>query len=796
MDTITDSITYEKMERSIELLEFIVKEIFNDFEVDKNSTLKNRLIKCNNKFINDNVDNDETDKEIDEEENEEEGDYIKGKLLSSLKPSVKSSTKNNNDDEEEENDIISTSVPIISTSVSVPSLQIKFNDDDEEEENDNINYINDKLVSSLKPNDKSLKSINDNDDEEEENDINKFQLLNEPSKSVKIDNDDEEEENDNYINDKLISSLKVARVDNDENEEDEEEIIEGDNIDLVDFNEETVETYDDEEEDDTTNNQSKKIKKETVETYVDEEEDDTTNNQSKKIKKETNDDEEEEDDNGNNLQEQIENPSIYKRYQQYGKINYIMSSDVDSFLTKFYKLIQEENEKISVCNYIKQLVYKLQLFHYLFFKIGNNVMITHEQLIQGGEFTEEINKFEKKLTPHNIKTYANISKLAEEFNRLLIKNFKYINDITVFINTINTIGNIINNLYKIYVTIAHSKDKPYPVLDEELTFKGELENNISNISNPEILLEKLNKLNSELILEKTKQAKRIVVDNFFNRLLSIINSIKTKIEDLNTTQTQNKKILEKHKKISKILTPITPKAPPSAIDPPTPLHKAPHRAIAPTPYAHHEYTLLEFFKKLFLNDDDTIYDRLIIKNILTYNTSINDLLSDDKQNSSSSIVKNFNYSMFIESYQCDGNLQGGLFSGKNLSETEKKYNDDIKKKINTLELFKANIKDFFKFILSLKTLLTHNEQIKSNFTIDGEDKNFLFSIRQDYDSIENILNILKYILNIENLDSQKMFFLSNLIYYINDKIMFNKTLDRYVSVNELSDFNTTIQKDI
>ena len=74
MDTITDSITYEKMERSIELLEFIVKEFFDDFEVDKNSTLKNRLINCNKKFIDDNDDNDETDKEIkiDNDEEEEE----------------------------------------------------------------------------------------------------------------------------------------------------------------------------------------------------------------------------------------------------------------------------------------------------------------------------------------------------------------------------------------------------------------------------------------------------------------------------------------------------------------------------------------------------------------------------------------------------------------------------------------------------------------------------------------------------------------------------------------------------
>ena len=74
MDTILDSITYEKMERSIELLEFIVKEIYKDFEVKKHTTLKERLIECNKKIIenDDDVVKDITkiDNNYDEEEEE------------------------------------------------------------------------------------------------------------------------------------------------------------------------------------------------------------------------------------------------------------------------------------------------------------------------------------------------------------------------------------------------------------------------------------------------------------------------------------------------------------------------------------------------------------------------------------------------------------------------------------------------------------------------------------------------------------------------------------------------------
>ena len=54
MDNIINSITYEKIERSIELLEFIVKEKNKDFIVDKNKTLKERFIECNKKFIHSN----------------------------------------------------------------------------------------------------------------------------------------------------------------------------------------------------------------------------------------------------------------------------------------------------------------------------------------------------------------------------------------------------------------------------------------------------------------------------------------------------------------------------------------------------------------------------------------------------------------------------------------------------------------------------------------------------------------------------------------------------------------------
>ena len=73
MDTILDSITYEKMERSIELLEFIVKEIYKDFEVKKDNTLKERLIECNKFIIKNKDDNDKKDNiKIDDEEEEEE----------------------------------------------------------------------------------------------------------------------------------------------------------------------------------------------------------------------------------------------------------------------------------------------------------------------------------------------------------------------------------------------------------------------------------------------------------------------------------------------------------------------------------------------------------------------------------------------------------------------------------------------------------------------------------------------------------------------------------------------------
>jgi len=51
MDYISDSITYEKIERSIELLEFILKQIYEDFEVNKDNSLEHRLIECNNKFM-------------------------------------------------------------------------------------------------------------------------------------------------------------------------------------------------------------------------------------------------------------------------------------------------------------------------------------------------------------------------------------------------------------------------------------------------------------------------------------------------------------------------------------------------------------------------------------------------------------------------------------------------------------------------------------------------------------------------------------------------------------------------
>jgi ABC-type arginine transport system ATPase subunit len=73
MDTILDSITYEKMERSIELLEFIVKEIYKDFEVKKHTTLKERLIECNKKIIENDDDNDKKDiTKIDNNYDEEE----------------------------------------------------------------------------------------------------------------------------------------------------------------------------------------------------------------------------------------------------------------------------------------------------------------------------------------------------------------------------------------------------------------------------------------------------------------------------------------------------------------------------------------------------------------------------------------------------------------------------------------------------------------------------------------------------------------------------------------------------
>ena len=193
MDTILDSITYEKMERSIELLEFIVKQIFNDFEVKKYTSLKERLIECNKKFLDmeDEVQKDKEKIKIDDDEDEEEGDYIKGKLLSSLKPSFKL----RDDEDEEENEITSAPIvppvsavpPVVSASAVPPSSavapvasaplvhpsQIKSNDDEnEEEENEITSAIHPTVVpvSAIPPS--QIKSNDDEDDEED--DINNY----------------------------------------------------------------------------------------------------------------------------------------------------------------------------------------------------------------------------------------------------------------------------------------------------------------------------------------------------------------------------------------------------------------------------------------------------------------------------------------------------------------------------------------------------------------------------------------------------------------------------------------------
>ena len=149
------------------------------------------------------------------------------------------------------------------------------------------------------------------------------------------------------------------------------------------------------------------------------------------------------------------------------------------------------------------------------------------------------------------------------------------------------------------------------------------------------------------------------------------------------------------------------------------------------------FTLLEFFKKLFLKENETIYDLLKIKNILTYYTpQIDFLFFDDKEKQIQSIVKEFHFAIFKDSYKCDGEL----FTKHTLTDSEKKYNSDIKYKINTLFYFKAIIKDFFNLILSLKRLLTYDKPINSIFKIDDEDKQFVFSIQElsDYSRTKTI----------------------------------------------------------
>ena len=185
--------------------------------------------------------------------------------------------------------------------------------------------------------------------------------------------------------------------------------------------------------------------------------------------------------------------------------------DVNEYLDNIYKT-QGGNEQTIVCNYIIQLVYKLQLFHYLFFKMGDIVTITWKQQIRGGSIDQRLYDYllelkNGRINPFADKKISGFAKEAENFKSKLKLFFKTANDISHLKDNMSNIIIIIKFLYEKYVINANNI--PALFSNPSNTFKISLETSIdtTDINNLLIDLENLkNELDTELE-KKKKQSK-------------------------------------------------------------------------------------------------------------------------------------------------------------------------------------------------------------------------------------------------------------------------------------------------
>ena len=783
-----------------------------------------------------------------DDEDEEEDDinnYIKEKLLSSLKPN---DNDNDNNEEEEENDIIKSQI------LNEPSKSVKFDNDEEEEENDN--YINDKLLSSLKV----AREDNDENEEEEEEIIEGDNInmtdIKEESPENNIDKDDDEEEDDTINN--QSNEIKKETGENNDDEEEEDDTI---NNQSNKIKKETGETNDDneEEEDDTGNNQSNEIKKETGETNDDneEEEDDTF------IKKELKNQLHSSIISPPPFQppppppfqpppppsqplppppsqplppppSQLHPPSLpppppsqppvypffnnpIKNHLDTPPLPPPPSSVVsnvqivlDSFINEIYPydpLDDENKEKELVCNLIKDLFCKIQLFHYLFYKIGN-IIVVEEIEVKGGNHhyldLDRLNQdvginYDKNGNDFIVKSKRNITHETD------IKNLKY---------NLQLIFDILKKLYNSYVVSLIQKP---PTLKKNLTTMF----NSSDIE--KFLID----LITELKDEKSKISSDSDSDNYIKNLIDLINLIQKKFNDLNMINIKEKEKQQKEKEKQKrkeaqtqeiakqkeekqkrkeILAQAQAQAraqalalaqaeeiakqkrketQAQAIAQVKKLGMAVAKNLEPRPKnpepQSKTLTLLEFFKQQFLSVSSSILDKLKINNILKYDKiKYDNFLSDNKNaNNDTKFLPDIRFvSLQID---CSESNDSALLFTSPVNVSKTNYNHDISNRIKKLNEFKNNIRDFFNFILALKNLLESKINIQLIFSGVF---NYEFSINttnQNY--IKRVLDILNIILRTNNLylqrNSTKLSFLFILILNINDDSKFQKKFDEY-----------------
>jgi hypothetical protein len=380
----------------------------------------------------------------------------------------------------------------------------------------------------------------------------------------------------------------------------------------------------------------------------------------------------------------------------------------ENYIKTLYPVPQPPDKETEiVCEYIKNLLLKIQLFHYLFYIIGENIVI--KQNISGGVFGGTIDIDIQKML--NGLRVANTNTNLSDFNTL----FKS------FVSKLNYVGNLsgfITNLSNIYEILKN-------LLLKNFSYKLTTEFNIRNIRD----VTGINDFFEDLLYE-LKFLQNSNHSNYLGHLRVLINKFKELIS------TYNRVVSE------------TQERPPN-----------------PQPYSN-TFTLLEFFKEMFINETsvNNIFDKLKIKNIFKFEQARYDILLTDNKFVTNSAPLEFKYTSLPSYYHCDGVID--LF---NPVDTRKKQlaNEDIKNKINNFNTFKDNIKEFFNFILALRQFLSTPIDQPSQFISFA---NYEFTMEdgmiytQEY--ITKLFDVLNKISQGTNLNSTKINHLFKSIYDI------------------------------